>query len=61
MREGPGAMDDRETVKVYNEEMREIDNVYRMVDEKYVTSTVNEDEYQTLRICDKTNDETIGM
>eukprot|EP00971_Amphidinium_carterae_P039846 782335-Amphidinium_carterae.1 len=28
MREGPGAMDDRETVEEYNEETKEIDNVY---------------------------------
>eukprot|EP00971_Amphidinium_carterae_P126443 2504885-Amphidinium_carterae.1 len=34
MRKGPGALEDRETaVLEYSEEMREIDNVYRMDDE----------------------------
>eukprot|EP00971_Amphidinium_carterae_P016580 327434-Amphidinium_carterae.1 len=61
MREGPGAIDDRETVEVYMEETGEMYNVYRMVDEKYETFDDNEDEYQLLRLCDKTNDETIGM
>eukprot|EP00971_Amphidinium_carterae_P280882 5576363-Amphidinium_carterae.1 len=61
MREGPGAMDDRETVEVYMEETEEMYNVYRMADEKYETFDDNEDEYRTLQICDKTNDETIGM
>eukprot|EP00971_Amphidinium_carterae_P271193 5381748-Amphidinium_carterae.1 len=50
MREGSGAMEDRETVEEYNEEMREIDNVYRMDDEKHETINHNEDKQQTLRL-----------
>eukprot|EP00971_Amphidinium_carterae_P348494 6490520-Amphidinium_carterae.4 len=61
MREGPGAMEDRETVEEYNEEMREIDNAYRMDDEKYETINDNEDKQQTLRLCRETEDVTIGM
>eukprot|EP00971_Amphidinium_carterae_P195023 3870013-Amphidinium_carterae.1 len=61
MREGSGATDDRETVEEFNEETREIDNVCRMIDEKYETSDDNEDEYQTLMVCDEENDETVGM
>eukprot|EP00971_Amphidinium_carterae_P264948 5255718-Amphidinium_carterae.1 len=61
MREGPGATDDRETVEEFNEEMRETYNVYRMIDEKYEASDDNVDKFQTLRFCNKNNDETVGM
>eukprot|EP00971_Amphidinium_carterae_P346114 6487400-Amphidinium_carterae.1 len=61
MREGPGAMEDRETVEEYSEEMREIDNVYRMDDEKHGTINDNEDKQQTLRLCSETEVVTICM
>eukprot|EP00971_Amphidinium_carterae_P080684 1596143-Amphidinium_carterae.1 len=61
MREGPGAMEDKKTVDEYSEEMREIDNVYRMADDKYETINDNEDVQQTLRLCRETEDVTINM
>eukprot|EP00971_Amphidinium_carterae_P149813 2969943-Amphidinium_carterae.1 len=60
MREGPGAMEDRETVEEYIEEQK-IDNVYRMDEEKYETINDNEDKQQTLRLCSETEDVTVGM
>eukprot|EP00971_Amphidinium_carterae_P079460 1572320-Amphidinium_carterae.1 len=50
MREGPGAMEDNETVEVYTKETVEMYNEYRMIEEKYETFDDNEDEYQTLRM-----------
>eukprot|EP00971_Amphidinium_carterae_P241508 4795291-Amphidinium_carterae.1 len=61
MKKGPGAMEDRETVEEYIEEMREIDNVCKMDDEKYETINDNEDKQQTLRLCREIEDVTIGM
>eukprot|EP00971_Amphidinium_carterae_P189435 3760424-Amphidinium_carterae.1 len=61
MREGSGATEDRETVEEYIEETREIDNEYRMIDEKYETSDDNENEYQTLRMYDEYKEGTVGM
>eukprot|EP00971_Amphidinium_carterae_P047587 937276-Amphidinium_carterae.1 len=32
-----------------------------MIDEKYEASDDDEDKFQTLRICNENNDETVGM
>eukprot|EP00971_Amphidinium_carterae_P257191 5105949-Amphidinium_carterae.2 len=54
------ATEDKETVEEYSEE-REIDNEYRMNEEKYETIDDNEDKQQTLRLCRETDDVTIAM
>eukprot|EP00971_Amphidinium_carterae_P008023 158709-Amphidinium_carterae.1 len=66
MREGPGAMDDRETVEEYNE-VREINsefkigNEYKEIDE--IEEMMEHSEYmtQTLRLCSETNEMTVHM
>eukprot|EP00971_Amphidinium_carterae_P055693 1097997-Amphidinium_carterae.1 len=66
------AMEDRETVEVYDEE-RELDNVYKMDEEREIDNeyrmneemkeTMDDDEYkkQTIRICSETEYVTIAM
>eukprot|EP00971_Amphidinium_carterae_P290053 5759226-Amphidinium_carterae.1 len=66
------AMEDRETVDVYDEERetdnvykmdeeKEIDNEYRMIEEIEEAMDDNEDKQQTLRLCSETDDVTVAM